>query len=49
MNSVAGKCGLRSNDYLVKINGRDVFNMTHDEAKRNMAQSPDKLSLVIER
>ncbi len=46
---MAGKAGIRSGDYLVKINGRDVFHMGHEEAKREMAKGGDKLNLVIER
>ena len=49
LNSVAGEAGCRSNDYLVKINGVDVFQMSHDKAKQLIRDGGDKLSLVIER
>jgi len=49
LNSVAGEAGCRSNDYLVKINGVDVFTLSHDKAKQLIKDGGDKLSLVIER
>ena len=49
LNSVAGKAGCRSNDYLVKIQGQDVFNMSHDEAKKIIGGAGSHLSLVVER
>lgn len=49
LNSVAGLGGCRSNDYLVQINGRSVFEMTHNEAKNIITNSGESLDLVIER
>ena len=49
LNSVAGEAGCRSNDYLVKINGVDVFNLSHDKAKQLIKSGGDRLELVIER
>ena len=49
LNSVAGEAGCRSNDYLVKINGTDVFNLSHDKAKQLIKSGGDRLELVIER
>ena len=49
LNSVAGEAGCRSNDYLVKIQGQDVFNMGHDKAKSLIRDAGNSLSLVIER
>eukprot|EP00095_Tigriopus_kingsejongensis_P010683 maker-scaffold261_size233860-snap-gene-1.24 protein:Tk10683 transcript:maker-scaffold261_size233860-snap-gene-1.24-mRNA-1 annotation:"pdz and lim domain protein 3" len=49
INSVAGLGGCRPNDYLVQINGRNVFELTHDEAKNLITNSGESLDLVIER
>ncbi len=49
LNGIAGKAGVCTNDYLVKINGRDVFHMTHEEAKREIARGGDQLTMVVER
>ncbi|TRY77272.1 hypothetical protein TCAL_06948 [Tigriopus californicus] len=49
LNSVAGLGGCRSNDYLVQINGRSVFELTHNEAKNIIMNSGEALDLVIER
>ncbi len=46
---MAGKSGVRSGDYLVKINGRDVLHLTHEETKGEIARGGDKLSMVVER
>jgi len=46
---VAGKSGVRSEDYLVKINNVEVFNLNHDEAKQLIANSGNTLILVVER
>ena len=46
---MAGEAGCRSNDYLVKINGVDVFNLSHDKAKQLIKSGGDRLELVIER
>ena len=49
LNSVAGRAGCRSGDYLVKIAGQDVFGLSHDQAKKVIASAGDKLTMVIER
>lgn len=49
MNSIAGYAGCRSNDYLVKINGQDVFNLSHEQAKALIKNAGDTLTLVVER
>ena len=49
MNSVAGEAGCRSNDYLVKIQGQDVFEMSHEQAKKLITTAGNMLNLVIER
>ena len=49
MNSVAGESGCRSNDYLVKICGQEVFDMSHEYAKKLIKDAGNSLQLVLER
>ncbi len=49
LNSVAGLAGCRTNDYLVKIAGKDVFEMSHEEAKGLIRKAGNTLTMVIER
>lgn len=45
----ASRAGLCKMDYLISINGRPVFNMTHDECCRDIKQSGQVLRLECER
>lgn len=49
LDSIAGKAGVRNNDYLVKINGQSVFEMSHNEAINCIKQAGNNLNLVVER
>ena len=49
MDSIASHSGCKSGDYLVKINGEDVFQLGHEEAKDLIRKAGNKLSMVVER
>jgi len=49
LSSIAGYAGVKSNDYLVKIGGQDVFNLSHEQAKALIKNAGDRLVLVVER
>ena len=49
LDSIASHSGCKSGDYLVKINGENVFNLGHEEAKDLIRRAGNKLNLVVER
>jgi len=49
LDSIASHSGCKSGDYLVKINGENVFNLGHEEAKDLIRRAGNKLDLVVER
>jgi len=49
LDSIASHSGCKSGDYLVKINGENVFNLGHEEAKDLIRRAGNKLALVVER
>merc|ERR1712032_318541 len=49
LDSIASHSGCKSGDYLVKINGENVFNLGHEEAKDLIRKAGNKLALVVER
>jgi len=49
LDSLAGRAGCQSNDYLVKINGQSVFELDHNDAINLIKQAGNNLTLVIER
>merc|ERR1711936_272320 len=49
LDSIASHSGCKSGDYLVKISGENVFNMSHEEAKDMIRKAGNKLSMVVER
>lgn len=49
LDSIASHSGCKSGDYLVKINGENVFEMGHEEAKDVIRKAGNKLNLVVER
>ena len=44
-----GKAGLKNLDYLIKVNGQEVFEKKHAEIVKIIKESPDTLELEIER
>ena len=46
---MAGSGGVRTNDYLVQVNGQNVFNLCHDQVKRLVKESGECMTLVVER
>ena len=48
-NSLAFEGGLRSKDYLIKINGQNVFNLTHNECTELVKRSGESLRIEAER
>jgi len=48
-NSPASRAGLHKMDYLISINGRPVFNMTHGDCVREIKSSGANLVLECER
>merc|ERR1711872_902294 len=49
LDSIASHSGCKSGDYLVKINGEDVFQLGHEEAKELIRKAGNKLNMVVER
>merc|ERR1711962_1222976 len=49
LDSIASHSGCKSGDYLVKIQGQDVFQLNHEEAKDLIRKAGNKLNLVVER
>jgi len=49
LDSIASHSGCKTGDYLVKINGENVFNLGHEEAKDLIRRAGNKLNLVVER
>ena len=48
--SPAGNCGLKNLDYLIKVNGREVFDMKHQDVVRLIKEAAgDTLELEVER
>merc|ERR1712168_1648633 len=48
-DSLAAKVGLSANDFLISIAGKDVFEMTHEQAEKTIMEAGNKFSMVIER
>jgi len=48
-DSLASKVGLSANDFLISIAGKDVFEMTHEQAEKTIMEAGNKFSMVIER
>jgi len=49
VDSLAADVGLKPNDFLNSIAGKEVFGMTHDEAEKAIMQAGNKFNMVIER
>lgn len=49
LDSIASHSGCKSGDYLVKINGENVFDLGHEQAKDLIRRAGNKLNLVVER
>lgn len=47
--SLAAKVGLTEKDFLISIAGKEVFDMTHEEAEKTIMNAGNKFSMVIER
>jgi len=48
-NSLAAKIGLKPNDFLNSIAGKEVFQMTHEEAEKAITVAGNRFNMVIER
>jgi len=48
-DSLASKVGLSANDFLISIAGKEVFEMTHEQAEKTILEAGNKFSMVIER
>jgi len=48
-DSLAAFVGLSANDFLISIAGREVFEMTHEQAEKTIMNAGNKFSMVIER
>lgn len=48
-NSLAAKIGLKPNDFLASIAGKEVFQMTHEEAEKAIMLAGNRFNMVIER
>jgi len=48
-DSLAAKVGLSANDFLISIAGKEVFEMTHEQAEKTIMEAGNKFSMVIER
>jgi len=49
VDSLAADVGLKPNDFLNSIAGKEVFGMTHDEAEKAIMQAGNRFNMVIER
>jgi len=47
--SLSAKVGLTEKDFLISIAGKEVFDMTHEEAEKTIMNAGNKFSMVIER
>eukprot|EP00092_Neocalanus_flemingeri_P107763 GFUD01138324.1.p1 GENE.GFUD01138324.1~~GFUD01138324.1.p1 ORF type:complete len:835 (+),score=281.66 GFUD01138324.1:236-2740(+) len=47
--SLAAKVGLTANDFLISIAGREVYDMTHEQAEKTIMNAGNKFAMVIER
>jgi len=47
--SPAGTAGLKNLDYLIKVNGKEVFDMGHNQLVQMIKSASDELQLEIER
>jgi len=48
-DSLASKVGLTANDFLISIAGKEVFDMTHEQAEKTIMNAGNKFNMVIER
>jgi len=48
-DSLAAKVGLTANDFLINIAGKEVYDMTHEQAEKTIMNAGNKFSMVIER
>jgi len=49
VDSLAAKVGLTANDFLISIAGKEVFDMTHEQAEKTIMNAGNKFNMVIER
>ena len=47
--SIAHNAGLRTKDYIVEVNGSQVFGMNHDDCKNLIKRAGDHVVLRVER
>jgi len=48
-DSLSAKVGLTANDLLISIAGKEVYEMTHEQAEKTIMNAGNKFSMVIER